>query len=175
MLNPRFVTLVALIGLTGAASGCAVRVAPRHRPAPPPPAAAAVAQPAATPVGPAATPAATPAGPAATPGARVTPLGTRTVSFVGDKDTIMVTGQQGLFRKLRLRVSGSPLEMYNVRVVFGDGTAYSPNTRLDFAQGSWTRAIDLPGNKRVIRKIEFWYRSKGPRTGRATVQAFGIS
>ena len=29
---------------------------------------------------------------------------------------------------------------------------------------------DLPGNKRVVRKVEFWYRSRGKKSGRATVQ-----
>ncbi len=64
--------------------------------------------------------------------------------------------------------------MYNVKVTFGDGSSFSPQTRLVFAQGAWSRVIDLPGNARRIRKVEFWYRSRGARTGRARVQLFGI-
>lgn len=171
-MNIRYYSLVALVAVLATASGCAVHVrGPRRHAAPPPPPAAAAATPA-----PAASPATVQARHASPPPAKkVTHLGTRKVSFAADKDTVMVTARDGLFKALQLRVSGSPMEMYNVRVVFGDGTAYSPNTRMNFAQGSWTRQIDLPGGKRIIRKVEFWYRSKGPRSGRATVQVFGLS
>ncbi len=100
-------------------------------------------------------------------------LGSRQVTFRAEKDTI-VAAHQGTFRRLQLRVSGSPLEMYNVRVTFGDGSRFSPNTRLVFTQGAWSRVLDLPGRARRIRKIEFWYRSRGVRSGRANIQVFGV-
>jgi len=152
----------------------------KRHPTPHAPAAAVPA--AATPA--AATPGATnraaPARPAVKPASaaatrRAVLLGSRKVSFLGDRDVVQVGPARGGFDGLKLHVSGSPLEMYDVRVVFGDGTAYSPETRLHFDQGSWTRSIDLPGNSRQIRRIEFRYRSVGVRTGRATVQLFGLS
>ena len=165
-MNTRFYSLAALVGLLVVASGCAVRVrGPRGNAGPPPapaPAHAAAVQAQARHASPA-------------PAKKAAHLGSRKVTFQAEKDTVMVTARDGRFEKLQLRVSGSPLEMYNVRIVFGDGTSFSPNTRWNFSQGSWTRQIDLPGGKRVIRKVEFWYRSKGPRTGRATVQVFGLS
>ena len=33
-----------------------------------------------------------------------------------------------------------------------------------------TRRIDLPGEKRNIKRVEFWYRSLNPKTGKALVE-----
>ena len=105
--------------------------------------------------------------------AGLTPLGQRQVAFAGDHDTILVTATQGRFRALRLHVSGSPLEMFRVKVTFGNGQTFEPPLRHVFRQGAWTRRIDLPGKRRVVRKVEFWYRSVGKRSGRARVQLAG--
>ncbi len=111
-------------------------------------------------------------------GSRVAPgvihLGSRKVSLRAEKDTIAVTAAEGRFQALRLRVTGSDLSMYNIRVTFGDGSTWSPTTKLHFDEKSNTRRLDLPGKKRIIRKVEFWYRSTAPKTGRATVSLFGI-
>jgi hypothetical protein len=101
-------------------------------------------------------------------------LGERRVSFRAEKDVIAVTAREGLFTALKLEVDGGNLEMYNVRITFGDGETFSPETRFVFREGSWSRTIDLPGKARVIRKIEFWYRSELKR-GRATVRVYGKS
>ncbi len=103
-----------------------------------------------------------------------TPLGSREVTFRGDHDTIMVTAREGAFRALRLHVSGSPLNMGRVKVTFGNGQSFAPPLKHVFRQGAWTRRIDLPGKGRVIRKVEFWYRSVGKKSGRASVQVMGI-
>jgi len=100
------------------------------------------------------------------------PLGSRRVSFAVDRDVIDVGAREGTFEAIRIEVEGGSLEMYNVRLTFGNGDTWSPNTRVLFRQGSWSRLIDLPGPARVIRKIEFWYRSR-LRRGQATVRVFG--
>jgi hypothetical protein len=101
-------------------------------------------------------------------------LGARRVSFRAEKDVIGVTAREGLFTAIKLEVEGGTLEMYNVRITFGDGETFSPETRFVFREGTWSRTIDLPGKARVIRKIEFWYRSELKR-GRATVRVYGKS
>lgn len=98
-------------------------------------------------------------------------LGTRRVSFAAEKDVIGAS-HQGRFRAIKIEVEGGNLDMYNIRVVFGNGEAFSPETRVEFRQGSWSRTIDLPGDARVIRRIEFWYRSELKR-GRAVVRVYG--
>ena len=100
------------------------------------------------------------------------PLGSRRVSFAVDRDVIDVGAREGTFDAVRIEVDGGSLEMYNIRITFGNGDTWSPNTRVLFRQGSWSRVIDLPGPARVIGKIEFWYRSR-LRRGQATVRVFG--
>jgi hypothetical protein len=99
-------------------------------------------------------------------------LGSRSVSFAVDRDVIDVGAREGTFDAIRIEVDGGSLEMYNIRITFGNGDTWSPNTRVLFRQGSWSRLIDLPGPARVIGKIEFWYRSR-LRRGQATVRVFG--
>ncbi len=64
------------------------------------------------------------------------------------------------------------LAMYNVKVTFGNGQTFSPDTRIQFHEGSWSRTIDLPGPVRMLRRVDFWYRSR-LRRGVATVRLFG--
>ena len=100
------------------------------------------------------------------------PLGSRRVSLAVDRDVIDVGAREGTFDAIRIEVNGGSLEMYDIRLTFGNGDTWSPNTRVLFRQGSWSRLIDLPGPARVIRKIEVWYRSR-LRRGQATVRVFG--
>jgi len=99
-------------------------------------------------------------------------LGSRQVSFRAEKDVIAVTGRQGSFGAIKLEVEGGNLDMYNIGVIFGDGSVFSPETRVEFRQGSWSRSLDLPGDARVIRRVEFLYRSE-LRRGRATIRLYG--
>src|SRR5882672_530965 len=80
-------------------------------------------------------------------------LGTRTVEFRGDVDTIMVGRSEGRFTAIMFEVDGGAIEMRNVRVVFGDGQAFSPPTQLVFSDSERSRAIDLPGPGRIIRSV----------------------
>ena len=104
--------------------------------------------------------------------ARWEALGERQVKFRGEKDTIVVTAKEGLFTAIKLEIDDGDLEMYNVVVTFGDGSKFSPETRFNFDQGSRSRTIDLPGNARFIRKVEFYYRSKVAK-GHARLRLWG--
>jgi hypothetical protein len=99
-------------------------------------------------------------------------LGERVVHGRVDADVIPVTRLEGRFSELMVEVKGSALEMYDMRVTFGDGEDFSPPTRLVFAKGSRSRSIQLPGGNRIIRKVEFRYGNL-PRGGRARVKLFG--
>lgn len=100
------------------------------------------------------------------------PLGRRDVQFRGDHDTIPVGADKGRFVAMKFTVSGSPLEMYKTRVTFGNDQIFEPRTRHVFDGNDRTRRIDFPGGARAVKKVEFWYRSVGRRTGKATVQLF---
>jgi hypothetical protein len=100
-------------------------------------------------------------------------LGRREVDFKGDRDRIEVGRSEGKFRQVRFTVKGGAIEMRDMVVTFGDGKKFSPNLRHHFDEKSSSRVIDLPGDRRVIRSVDFVYRSTSHRDGRATVSLYG--
>jgi hypothetical protein len=100
-------------------------------------------------------------------------LGRKEVSFIVERDTIEVGRAEGRFHALKLVVEGAPVEMRDIRVTFGDGSTFHPETRLNFAANSVSRTIDLPGRGRVIRKIDFLYRKTSGIFRVATVTVYG--
>src|SRR5436853_376810 len=87
---------------------------------------------------------------------------------------VILAATEGRFRSIRIVVAGGDLELFDVKVTFGDGETFSPATRLYFKENSRTRTIDLPGAARIIRRIDFYYRSvPGGGQGRATVHVYG--
>ena len=102
-----------------------------------------------------------------------TQLGSAVADFKVERDRINVGGSQGAFREILIAVDGSALEMRDIVVTFGDGSRFSPDLRARFEEGSRSRNINLPGEKRSIRQVEFTYRSLDSRTGRATMTLYG--
>jgi hypothetical protein len=84
-------------------------------------------------------------------------LGERWIQGGVDRDVIHVGRDDGRFTTIKLKAEHSALELFDVVVVFGDGTSFSPGTRLVFGQGAWSRDLDLPGGNRAIRRVEFRY------------------
>ena len=100
-------------------------------------------------------------------------LGSREVSFASEHDVITVTAREGRFKAIKIEVDEGTLELFNLRVIFGDGQRFSPETRLVFTESSRSRAIDLPGESRIIQRVEFSYKSRVKR-GRAVVHLYGL-
>src|SRR3978361_898122 len=55
-------------------------------------------------------------------------LGERWVDGAHDRDVIPVGAREGRYRRIRIVVERSALELYAVVVTFGDGTPFSPQT-----------------------------------------------
>jgi hypothetical protein len=100
-------------------------------------------------------------------------LGERWVNGAADRDVIAVGRDDGRYRKLKLVVERSSLELFDVEVVFADGSRFSPQTRMVFGNGSTSRTIDLPGGDRVIRKVVFRYGNL-PGGGRAQIELWAM-
>ncbi len=88
-----------------------------------------------------------------------------------DRDRLVLGRATDRYRALQFRVTRSPMRMYDVVINFVDGSRFSPATKLVFEPGD-TRTIDLPGDVRAIRDIEFRY-GDVPGGGRAHVQVWG--
>ena len=100
-------------------------------------------------------------------------LGRVTATHSADHDTIRVDGRNDDFRKLKFRVSDSPLNLHRIIVTYDNGGAERLDVRQNIPKGGETRDIDLQGGKRSIRTIEFWYDTKGLLNGKADVTAYG--
>ncbi|HEV2749292.1 MAG TPA: hypothetical protein VGV12_02085 [Gemmatimonadales bacterium] len=100
-------------------------------------------------------------------------LGMRRVGARGDQD-IVRTASEGRFKHIRLVVEGGDLELFDLKITFADGTSFSPAGRFTFTGKSKSRVIALPGAARVLRWVNFYYRSlpSGPR-GTAIVHLYG--
>ena len=66
-------------------------------------------------------------------------LGSREVSFARERDVIAVAAREGRFRAIKIEVDQGAIEMFNLRVTFGDGQRFSPETRLVFGEDSRSR------------------------------------
>ena len=101
-------------------------------------------------------------------------LGEKEVDFRADRDDLVVGLQDGLFTRLRFEVEDNDLEMLREQVTFGNGKTQTVAVRHKFVEGSRSLTINLPGNKRIIRRITFFYKTIGPlREGRALIRVYG--
>jgi hypothetical protein len=91
-----------------------------------------------------------------------------------DHDTIFVQGPFDNFRRIKFKVTDAPLNLYRMVVTYDNGVPDKIEVRQNIRKGGESRAIDLRGiGKRSVRKIEFWYETKGLLNGRADVTIFG--
>jgi hypothetical protein len=92
-----------------------------------------------------------------------------------DHDAIIVKGPFDNFRKIKFKVTDAPLNMQHMVVTYDNGAPDRIDVRQNIPQGGESRAIDLRGiGKRSVRKIEFWYDTKGFLRGKADVTVFGM-
>jgi hypothetical protein len=70
------------------------------------------------------------------------------------REVIRVGKYEGRVARVMLVVTDSSLEVGDVVIQFGNGQRWSPGLRNSFADGSRSRAIDLPGHVRFIRGVE---------------------
>jgi hypothetical protein len=100
-------------------------------------------------------------------------LGTRLVNFGLDRDEIIVTGQEGVFDAIKIKVYGAPVNMHKVVVHYRNGTSQEIELRNNFAPGSESRVCDLTGNERIIVKIVFFYDTNNFARKKGRVEAWG--
>jgi hypothetical protein len=95
------------------------------------------------------------------------------VDFRADNDVIEVGRSEGRFRKLRVIVRGAPIELRDMKVIFEDNSVLDVTRRSRILRENSDFVIDLPGERRVIQRIDFQYRSVDRREGKATVLVYG--
>ena len=92
-----------------------------------------------------------------------------------DHDSIIVKGPFDNFRKIKFKVTDAPLNMQHMIVTYDNGQPDRIDIRQNIPQGGESRTIDLRGiGKRSVRRIDFWYDTKGFLKGKADVTVFGL-
>jgi len=102
-------------------------------------------------------------------------LGQQEVDQKSEKERIRVGTTQARYKELRVAVQGAPVKMESMVVTFGNDEQFKPGLRQDFKDGTSSRAIDLPGEQRAIKNVEFVYHtSPGAQAkAKATVYLYG--
>jgi hypothetical protein len=102
-------------------------------------------------------------------------IGQTHADHAADHDTIIVKGPFDNFRKVKFKVTDAPLNMQHMVITYDNGQPDRIDIRQNIPQGGESRAIDLRGvGKRSIRRIDFWYDTKGFLKGKADVTVFGM-
>ena len=101
-------------------------------------------------------------------------LGTTHANFSADHDAIIVAGPFDNFRRLKFKVTDAPLRIIRMTVTYDNGQVERIDTRFNIPQGGESRIIDLSGGSRSLRRVDFWYDTRGVMQGRADVTLFGI-
>ena len=99
-------------------------------------------------------------------------IGEKKVSFLVDRDVIHVTGNDN-YRQIKLKIKDGTVHILDMDVHFENGDKFDVAIKQKFANGGESRVIDLPGGSRNIKKIEFWYETRGFAKGRGRVQVWG--
>ena len=100
-------------------------------------------------------------------------LGQRKVDRALDRDEIFVTASEGRFTAVKLIVRRSAINLHKVVIHFANGGEQEVAVRNNIPAGGETRVIDINGGKRVIRKVVFWYDTKGLLNDKAVLELWG--
>jgi hypothetical protein len=100
-------------------------------------------------------------------------LGSAKVNGQIDHDEIWVTGSQGDFKAVKLAVENEGIQFDRVVLHFANGGQEQLNIRRFIPAGGETKVLDLKGNDRVIKKVDFWYESNAATSTKAKVVLYG--
>lgn len=100
-------------------------------------------------------------------------LGERAIDFRSEKDTIYCS-HGGAMKGIMFKITRNTVKVHSLTVVYGNGEVNKVRVGRVFAPGESSGYLDLPGRRRVVRRVEFFYKTVGPYArGKAHVQLFG--
>ena len=99
-------------------------------------------------------------------------LGTTVANYEADHDTILIRGRFDNFRQLQFKVTGAPLNLHRLIVTYDNGEPEEIRTSHKIKRGAVSRVIDLHGPRSGLRRIDFYYDTRGFSGQRAEVTVF---
>jgi hypothetical protein len=101
-------------------------------------------------------------------------IGATHASHAADHDGLIVKGPFDDFRAVKFKVTDALLNMMQMVVTYENGQPDRIEVRENIPKGGESRVIDLKGRgTRRIRRVDFWYDTKGLLNGKADVTVFG--
>lgn len=100
-------------------------------------------------------------------------LGERTVTDGVDHDSIAVTAAEGDLEALQIRVRGRAVQFREVRVHYANGDEQVLELRDVIPAGGSSRVLDLAGDDRIVRRVEFRYDAQSAHGKKALIRLFG--
>jgi hypothetical protein len=107
------------------------------------------------------------------PGPGWTLLGQQEVGFKTENERIAVGRKEGKYRELLVMVKGAGVAIEEMTVTLGSKKEVKVNLKTELKDGESTKPIDLPGEARNIRHVDFVYRTMTKGAGKATVMLYG--
>ena len=100
-------------------------------------------------------------------------LGQKEAGLRVDHDQIAVGIHEGAFKAIKLEVRNAGVDFIHVRVVYATGSDQNLEVRSNVRAGGQTRALDLDGRHRSLRKVVFTYRADRKTLKRPVVVLYG--
>jgi len=101
-------------------------------------------------------------------------IGSTVADYSVDHDSIIVKGRHDNFRRILFKVTEAPLNMHRLVVTYDNGEPDEIRVPQKIKKGGESGEIDLRGaGTRSIRRIDFWYDTRGASHDRAEVTVFG--
>jgi len=111
--------------------------------------------------------------PAAQAQARWVLIGTQSVGFQVERDTVSGRGD-GRFRAIRVCVAGAPVQFRDLDVRFANGQNQDVPVNRLVRPGQCSGTLNLAGEARNIREVALVYNAVPTFRGRATVSVYGL-
>lgn len=83
-----------------------------------------------------------------------------------DRDTMNVPSGKGAYTAIRIKVENGAIKLTDFKITFLNGQTYEPTTQLYFGGETWSREFDLPGDVRIIKKIDFKFSDLNTKDGK---------
>ena len=84
-------------------------------------------------------------------------VGSQEIDNTVDNHTLHVTEWRDGFRKMRLGVTGAPVDFFRVIITYGSGITEENWINALIKSGEFSHVKDLHLHERSVRKIEIWY------------------
>jgi hypothetical protein len=107
------------------------------------------------------------------PGPGWTLLGQQQADHKTKRERLVVGTKEGRFKELLVMVKGAGLTIDQMTVTLGNKKEVKLIVKQTLKDGESSKPIDLPGEQRGIRQVDFVFRTTAKGQGKATVMLYG--